>query len=101
MEKVTLEETTKKSKLEAIAAWDVKEDEACTKCEGQGCARCHNGTLKKGMHPAAARAQRLLDIKVAKKEIELYTKLLRAKRFHASFNVIRHPVYQDVGALTD
>lgn len=39
-------------------------------------------------HPAAKRAQEILDARRAKKEIELYDKLLLAKRFHASFNVI-------------
>ena len=89
MESMFLEETTKKAKLEAVAAWEIKEPEACAKCNGCGeCHRCDHGTLKPGKHPAALRAKELLEVKIAKKEIELYTKLLRAKKFHASFNVI-------------
>ncbi len=89
MEAMFLEETTKKAKLQAVAAWEIKEPEECTKCDGNGCVRCNGtGALKVGKHPAAVRAQLLLDVKIAKKEIELYTKLLRAKKFHASFNVI-------------
>ena len=89
MESMFLEETTKKAKLEAVAAWEIKEPEPCAKCNGCGeCHRCDHGTLKPGKHPAALRAKELLEVKIAKKEIELYTKLLRAKKFHASFNVI-------------
>ncbi len=97
MEKVLIEETTKKAKLEAIRNWKVKEDEECTKCLGEGCARCDNGTLKAdvppcepdaGNHPAAYLAKELLDIKVAAKEVELYDKLILAGRFHADFIVI-------------
>lgn len=89
MEAISIEESTKKTNLQSVAAWEVKADEPCTKCDGKECVRCNNtGTLKAGKHPAAARAQRLLDVKIAKKEIELYTKLVRAKKFHASFNVI-------------
>lgn len=88
-EAMYIEDTTKKSKLEAIAAWEFKEVEPCSKCESKGCLRCcGSGSVKVGKHTAAARAQQLLDVKIAKKEIELYTKLLRAKKFHASFNVI-------------
>jgi hypothetical protein len=89
MEALAIEETTKKKKLQEVANWEFESDEPCTKCEGKGCARCNDaGAVNKGRHPAAMRAKKLLDIKVAKKEIELYTKLLRAKKFHASFNVI-------------
>jgi hypothetical protein len=104
MEKVTIEETTKKAKLEAIRNWQVEEDEECTKCDGQGkldgheCQRCEGaGTIyasvepcepDAGNHPAAYRAKELLDIKIAAKEVELYDKLLLAGRFHADFIVI-------------
>lgn len=91
-EAVFISETTKKAKLEAISKWVLDDDEECTRCfgvEDPTCLRC-NGTkcLKKGRHPAACRADELLNVKKAKKEIELYTKLLKAGRFHASFNVI-------------
>lgn len=39
-------------------------------------------------HPVKERAQNVLDARGAKKEIELYDKLIRAGRFHASFKVI-------------
>lgn len=39
-------------------------------------------------HPAAQRAKDVLETRFAKKEIELYDKLLLAGRFHASFRVI-------------
>lgn len=62
IERICLAESTKKAVLEGIAQW-----------EG---------------HPAADRARQLLDIKAAVKEREIYRKLLKAGRFHASFNVI-------------
>jgi hypothetical protein len=39
-------------------------------------------------HPAAIRAQHALDSRQSKKKIELYDKLIHARRFHASFKVI-------------
>lgn len=39
-------------------------------------------------HPAGKRAQEVVDARKAKKEIEIYDKLLTAGRFHASFKVI-------------
>lgn len=48
------------------------------------CARC-NGS---GKHPAASRAKEVLDARKAKKEIEVYDKLIIAGRFHASFIII-------------
>ena len=50
----------------------------CEKCSG-------TGTIQ---HPAALRAQTVLDARAAAKEIEIYDKLLKAGRFHASFKVI-------------
>ena len=99
MEKVTIEETTKKAKLEAVSKWHLTEDEECSKCLGEDpdCRRC-NGTGmllsagditdRCGNHPAAIRAREILDVKTAAKEIELYSKLLMAGKFHASFNVV-------------
>lgn len=86
-----LEETTKKSKLEEMSQWLIQDDEECLKCMAglePDCPRCGGtGMLKKGVHPAAERATEILGIKIAKKEIELYSKLLVAGRFHASFKV--------------
>lgn len=62
-----------------------------------GCKRCNGtGTFKPvgeitgdhGNHPGAIRAWDILAVKIAAKEVELYKKLIRAKRFHASFNVV-------------
>lgn len=107
IEMETLEGSTKKAKLQAIATgdkWKLKCDETCTKCEGKGkhaaghCHRCNDtGTLSIGMHettsehmdhPASVRAAHILSIKVAGKEVELYRKLIKARKFHASFNII-------------
>ena len=97
MEKIIIEESTKKAHIEAIRNWKVEEDEECTKCDGVGCHRCTDGVLKAdaqpcepgaGNHPAAYRAKEILDIKIAAKEVELYNKLILAGRFHADFVVI-------------
>jgi len=87
-EVLTIEETTKKAKLQAIRDWEVETDEECTKCFGEGCLRCNGGVLRAGRHPAALRAEEVLNIKIAAKEVELYNKLLLAGRFHASFVVV-------------
>jgi hypothetical protein len=89
-ETIILEESTKKSNLEAINNWEIAAPEPCGRCEGTpGCARCGGtGIVPPGKHPAAVRSKRILDVKVAAKEIELYKKLLLAGKFHASFVVI-------------
>ena len=89
-ETIILEESTKKSNLEAINNWEIAAQEPCGRCEGTpGCARCGGtGIVQPGKHPAAIRSKRILDVKVAAKEIELYKKLLLAGKFHASFVVI-------------
>ena len=98
MEQVILRDSTKKANVIAVSKWNLNEPEPCTKCEGASvpCHRCNGtGTMvpqhehpERGNHPAAVRAYEVLQIKYAKKEIELFGKLLRAKKFHASFNVI-------------
>lgn len=86
VEKLVLETSTKKANVEAISNWMVG-DENCT-CSST-CPRCnHTGKMTPGMHPGAVRAKRLLAVKFASKEVELYTKLLIAGRFHASFVVV-------------
>jgi hypothetical protein len=88
-EKIILEESTKKAHLEALLNWEITEREPCGKCNGMGCTRCNGtGSLEIGKHPAAVRAKNILDVKIAAKQAELYKKLLRAKKFHASFVVI-------------
>lgn len=90
-EQAFLDETTKKAKLEEMSQWLILEEEECFLCMAglePGCERCGGtGMLEKGIHPAAKRATEVLAIKIAKKEIELYNKLLIAGRFHASFKV--------------
>jgi len=86
-----LEETTRKARLQEMSQWLIHEEEVCTKCLGfePNCKRCSDeGILKKGPHPVADKAKEILDIKIAKKEIELYDKLLISGKFHASFKVI-------------
>jgi len=87
-----LGQTTRKAKLQEMAQWSIQNEEECLKCLGglePDCKRCGGkGVLSRGPHPAAALAREVLDIKIAKKEIELYDKLLKAGRFHASFKVI-------------
>lgn len=105
-------ESTKKAVLTDVSkqCFDEEEhDTECTKCMGTGdweespCLRCggkgridasekptydKTGGIKVGSHPAAKRARTLLDIKTAAKEVELYAKLLYAKKFHPDFSVI-------------
>lgn len=81
--------TTKAVILEEIASWTRQDicdcqgmEESCEKCGGDGLLDTDEP------HPAAQRARLILDVRHAKKEIELYDKLLRAGRLHASFKVI-------------
>lgn len=82
--------TTKSIILEDIAKWT--QEIVCPDCKGMSdnCPRCNGDGLIKGdlPHPAAIRAQEILAARHAKKEVELYDKLLKAGRFHASFKVI-------------
>jgi hypothetical protein len=107
-ETVILLDSTKKAKLLAVSKWCIDEPEPCAKCEESGtlegakCPRCNGtGTMQPleitrdenndivcGSHPAAHRAKKILDVKFAAKEREMYRKLIKARKFHASFNVI-------------
>jgi len=88
VEKIVLEESTKKSNLEAILDWEIASKEECG-CHNPDCARCGGtGYMQPGKHPAAIRAKTILNVKFAAKEVELYNKLLVAGKFHASFVVI-------------
>ena len=79
--------TTKGIILEEIAQW--QESEVCEKCQGMGCHDCDDGLIQSDVpHPAALRAREILDARHAKKEIEVYDKLLLAGRFHTDFIVI-------------
>ena len=79
--------TTKGIILEEIAKW--KNSIVCEDCGGVGCNKCDEGLINTDdPHPAALRAQEILDARRATKEIELFDKLLLANRFHASFRVI-------------
>ena len=70
IEGLIVEKSTKKVLLEEVAMWKDDDDDDEKK------------------HPAAIRAQEVLDARMAKWECDLYDKLLIAGRFHASFNVI-------------
>ena len=106
IEGLPLSISTRKANLIAISKMCIGKDEhgtTCTKCDGDGCARCFNkgvmdadreiiydstGGIKVGNHPGAILASELLEVKAASKEIEIYEKLLQAGRFHPDFNVI-------------
>lgn len=86
-EAITIAKSTKGVILEAIANWTV--DTVCEACNGLGCEKCDDGLIHTlDRHPAAIRAQHILDARHATKEIELFDKILFAGRFHASFKVI-------------
>lgn len=79
--------TTSGIVLEKIAKW--KKAEVCDDCMGEGCNKCQEGLIETDeRHPAAIRASEILSARRAVKAIELYDKLLKAGRFHASFKVI-------------
>ena len=79
--------TTKGVVLEDIQTWTI--DETCTECRGMGCGKCDEGLIHTDIpHRASERAREILTVRRAKKEIELYDKLILSDRFHASFNVI-------------
>jgi len=103
-EAVLIDKSTKKANLEKIRDTyivnpsDIDEElggELCVRCLGDGeengitCPRCEGcGFLPEGPTRAAMRAAEILICKVAAKEVELYSKLLKAGRFHAAFKVI-------------
>lgn len=103
-EAVLIDKSTKKANLEKIRADyvvlpdDIDPDiggELCVRCLGEGtdgdetCPRCEGkGFLLEGPTLASKRADTILHCKAAAKEVELYTKLLQAGRFHAAFKVI-------------
>ena len=79
--------STKSAILEKIAKWTL--DEVCPACKGQGCKECDEGLKHTEIkHKAALRAEEILDARHAKKEVELYDKLIVARRLHAGYNVI-------------
>ncbi len=74
--------TTKKVVLEKMAA-----EADGIRCPFGPCVDCNNtGTLPGA--ESAKRARAVVDARMMDKEIELYDKLLQARRFHASFKVI-------------
>ncbi len=92
MEAIILQDSTRKTNLEAIGTWELTEVEPCTRCVAErnpNCMRCGGtGEVPIGEHPAAKRALEVLAVKIAAKEVELYEKLIHAGKFHASFNII-------------
>lgn len=73
--RVVLEELANQSPEKCICSGQLKD---CTICEGKGEIKSE----------VAVRARNVLDARMAKKEIELYDKLLLAGRFHFSVTVI-------------
>ena|SRR5215471_9109660 len=82
-ERLVIQDSSKRAVLEKIAKFTIP----CSSCSKDTyCEKCNNtGRVK---HPAASRAQQVLDARKGNKEIELYDKLLLAGRFHASFKII-------------
>lgn len=87
LEELTIRTSTKKIILEGMTKWqvdcpDCKDDalisKTCLLCKGTGVIQ----------HKVAEPAQLVLDARKAKKDIETWTKLQIAGRFHASFKVI-------------
>ncbi len=103
-EATLIDKSTKKAHLEKIRAdYVVMADsddfdpelggEVCVRCideeDTATCPRCEGrGYLPEGPTLASKRADEILKCKAAAKEVELYTKLLKAGRFHAAFKVI-------------
>lgn len=81
-------ETTKEVILEEIATWENSITHEA--CNGFGCEECgYEGLIKNGVkHPAAIRAQQILDYRHSKKEHENYIKLEDAGRFHVDLQII-------------
>jgi hypothetical protein len=86
-----IKDSTSKMILESIGG-NAKEGKLpmmtdCPGCNGEGdCSKC-DGTGEVE-HPAAQRARNVLSARKAKKDVEMYDKLIIAGRFHASFVVI-------------
>ena len=78
---VNLDKSTKKQVLIEVKKLTI----ICESCEGEGCEKCKEGWVP---HPAAQRAEKILDARQARYEQNFYTKLLRAKRLHPSFEII-------------
>lgn len=105
MEAIVIQDSTRKAVLKGIVSMNFEEEEhgdVCSRCSmligEEYCARCDGkgtidvnrfpNTRETGNHPAAQRAREILNVKQAAKEVELYSKLLLAGKFHASFNVV-------------
>ena len=80
VEKVVIQESTKKTVLESLSVMTA----SCPDCE-TGCDNCEDGLIK---HPAGVRAKAVLDARQATYRRQVYDKLLQAGRFHASLKVI-------------
>lgn len=75
-EKLGLPTSTNKANLEELEKW--KQD--CVWCGGEGCDLCET-------HPAAIRAREVLDARHAEKQIQLWNKILVARRLHVSLKI--------------
>ena len=79
--------STDKFNLELLSKWKVSN--VCESCWGQGCDKCIDGLIETSdPHPVAARAREILDYRALGNRINTFEKVLKAGRFHASFNVI-------------
>lgn len=103
LEQLVIRESTKKVLLEEVATWE-EDSTPCPVCGSsehneevaKGQLQCINEEVhgvnypqfKAQLKQPAIRASEVLDSRKAKKETEIYDKLLLARRFHADFDVI-------------
>lgn len=89
LEKVTIEKSTDAKSLKALVnTMVIEEQEECFTCFGEGCPRCEGkGYLSPGPTVAAKRAKEVMELRQTGKEIELFEKLLEAKRWHPDFKI--------------
>jgi hypothetical protein len=99
-EALLIDDSTKKSNLEKIRDEMVVEEpgELCVKCFGDGCFRCRDkGELDVGPMPASERADEILKIKYAAKEVELHSK--RRKKLSYTANCSRPVAFMPASEL--
>lgn len=81
VEKIVMQGSTAKPILEILE----KKTIPCNDCKGLGCNKCKDGKVE---HPVASRAKLVIEARRSQYLENLYNKLIKAGRFHASFEVI-------------
>jgi hypothetical protein len=86
-EKTVIEGGTNKMILLEISKWT--KGDVCEACFGFGCGQCNEGVVPNDeKHPAAVRADEILDFRTSCKQREQLEKLIFAERLHPDLNVI-------------